>query len=116
MSIRESLWSVKVIRCRRRTARKFPGDRPPVQGNEGEGNNTGELAGLFGQPDGFGDNSDVEQGTFEGIFSIIVTFWNTLLKTTDESNKILWCQMQQPLSVKDSSNAEYRHNSICMTV
>ena len=25
-------------------------------------------------------------------------------------------KMQQPLSVKDSSNAEYRHNSICMTV
>lgn len=101
-----------------KNGKKVPGRQAPLyrQGNEGEGNNTGELAGLFGQPDGFGDNSDVEQGTFEGIFSIIVTFWNTLLKTTDERNKILLCQMQQPLSVKDSSNAEYRHNSICMTV
>ena len=45
-----------------------------------------------------------------------LTDLNCRLKTTDESNKILLCQMQQPLSVKDSSNAEYRHNSICMTV
>ncbi|MCR5565956.1 MAG: hypothetical protein K6F61_03830 [Clostridiales bacterium] len=32
----------------------------PVQGNEGEGNNAGQLAGQSGQPVGSGDNSDAE--------------------------------------------------------
>lgn len=41
---------------------------------------------------------------------MIVTVWNTHLKITGESNKIILCQMWQLLSVKDSINAEYRHN------